>query len=98
MMVRFKGIQTSKALFISFEKHLPLKGVRSHLAKEKIKKFLIEKEHQVMSPIIFIPEATLQTISQKTKIKPFEYQIDFSDIFKSSFNILKERLLKELTK
>jgi len=98
MMVKFKGIQTSKALFISFEKRLPLKGVRSYLAKEKIKKFLIEKEHQVMLPIIFIPEATLKTISQKTKIKPFEYQIDFSDVFKSSFNILKERLLKELTK
>ena len=97
MQVKFKSITTSKATFITFEKKLPLKGFKSNLAKEKIRKFLINKEHQVLNPIIFVKPEVLSAIGQKVKMKPFEYQIDLSEVLKSGFNMLKERLLKEFT-
>jgi len=100
-MIKAKAILTAKASFISFEKRLPIRGVKTQLTKQKIRKDLIEKGYQMFNPIIFIPENTLLSIAKKLKKEKdiINFEIDLSEILgKSSFSILKEKLLKELTK
>jgi len=55
----------------------------------------------MFNPIIFVPENTLLSIAKKLKKEKdiINFEIDLSEILgKSSFSILKEKLLKELTK
>ncbi len=98
-MIKAKALLTSKACFISFEKRLPLKGVRSQLTKEKIKKELISKGYQMFNPIIFVPPQTLESVAKKLNKKDIiNFEIDLSEILgKSSFNLFKEKLLKEFS-
>ena len=101
MMVKTKALTTAKATFISFEKKLPIRGIKTNLTKQKIRKHLIEQGYQMFNPIIFVPENTLLSIAKKLNREKniINFEIDLSEILgKSSFNILKEKLLKELTK
>jgi len=100
MQVKVKCLLTSKAIFTCFSQKLPIKGYKTRLVKEKIKKELLEREFQTFSPIIFVNPTTFETIKEKTKNQKIgkaietEFELDVSEILKSGFNILKERIIK----
>jgi len=97
MQVKVKVLKTDKAIFCSFSQKLPLRGIKSKLMKNKIRKKYIEEGFQPLPliPMIFIKPETLTSIEKRLKKQSIAIEVDVSDLL--NFNILKEELIKIYT-
>jgi len=100
-MIKAKALLTAKALWVNFEKKLPIRGAKSNLVKQRIKKHLINQNYQIFVPIIFVNNELYEKVKEKVKNAKIDkateinFEIDLSDILtKNNFSILKEKLLK----
>jgi len=96
VVVKTRGLTTTEATCISFEKKLPGKGTKSRIIKDKIRREWVNKGYLPLPlPLIFVKPDVLDSISKKLNKKPVTIEIDIKEAL--SFNSLKEKLIQMYT-
>jgi len=84
---------TEKGVFVSFEKYLPLKGIRGKFVSKAIINQLIENNYQAQFPVLFVNPSIMATLKNKGYNV---FQFNFNIELKKGFQYLKEAILKQI--